>query len=178
MMSPPPGGFVFAIGDDKVSGRTAPEILPKVVKLLAKHGVSAPAEEALAEYMCPRLGPAARYMCTGDVKAPEHTLPREALANCALYARRPIVPFETIQRRMGVCSTCPKHERDWCLTCTGAFTQIQRMMEGRRPLLPADRFSGVCGCAKAYEAVICSVEHEGEPWPDAPDTCWRRSTDV
>lgn len=180
-MMPPlgPDGYEFAIGDDKVTGRTAAEILPKVRRLLATHGVSAPAEIALAEYMCPRMPRhMAVMLCQGDMPAkPKQVLPREALDNCATYVNRPIVPFDVIQRRIGVCSTCPRHERNWCITCTGAFTQIQQMMKGRRPMLPADRFSGVCGCAKAYEAVVCSVEHEGEPWPDTPETCWRRTED-
>lgn len=178
MMPVPDGGFEFAIGDDRVSARTAAEIMPKVRSLLLKHGVSAPAEIALAEYMCPRMGARARFFCEGDVPVPKHVLPREALAGCAAYAKLPLVPFDVIQRRLGICSSCPKHERDWCLTCTGAFAKIEQMMGGRRPLLPADRFSGVCACAKAYEAVVCSVVHEGEPWPDAPETCWRRTGDV
>lgn len=178
MMPTPDGGFEFAVGGDKVSARTAPEIMPKVRRLLAKHGISAPAEIALAEYMCPRMGAKAKFFCEGDVEAPKHVLPQEALAGCAAYAKRPMVPFDVIQRRIGTCSSCPKHERNWCLTCTGAFAKIEQMMGGRRPLLPADRFSGVCGCAKAYESVVCSVEHGKDLWPDTPETCWRRHEDV
>lgn len=179
MMPTPEGGFEFAIGDDKVSARTAPEIMPKVRRLLMKHNISADPEIALAEYMCPRLGRQAAFFCTGDVRPVSHVTPKEALANCAQYAKLPMVPFDVIQRRMGICSSCPKHERNWCLTCTGAFAKIEQLMGGgRRPLLPADRFSGVCGCAKAYEAVVCSVDHPGEPWPDAPAECWRRRSDV
>lgn len=178
-MSPPPGGFEFGIGDDVVGGRNAAEIMPKVRALLAKHGVGTDPELALAEYMCPRMGPESRRYCRGAVPAPDYVLPREALANCAPLAPRPMVPFDTVQRRLGVCSSCPRHERHWCLTCTGAFDEIKRMMRGRRPLLPADRFSGVCGCARAYEAVVCSIDYDGEaPWPDAPETCWRRRNDV
>lgn len=173
MMSTPPGGFEFAIGDDKVTARTAVEILPKVRNMLKRHGIDAIPEHALAEYMCPRMGVQTQFYCVGDTKVPEHVLPRDALANCVPYVDLPMVPFDEIQKRLSVCSSCPKHERHWCLTCTGAFDQLKRMMKGRRPLLPADRFSGVCGCAKAYEAVVCSVEHEGEPWPDTPETCWR-----
>lgn len=174
-MSPPPSGFEFAVGDELVSGRNAAEIMPKVRALLRKHGIAADPEMALAEYMCPRLGPMARFYCAGTFSAPDHVLPREALANCAAYASRPVVPFDTVQRRLGACSACPKHERHWCLTCSGAFNEIKRMMGGRRPLLPADRFSGVCGCARAYEAVVCSVDYEGEAeWPGTPETCWRK----
>ena len=178
MMPPVPGGFEFAIGEDKVAARTAIEIMPKVRALLAKHHVSAPAEVALAEYMCPRMGALASRYCRGEVEMPKQVLPRDALENCAQFARLPLVPFDVIQRRLGACLDCPKHERNWCLTCTGAFSKIEQMMGGRRPLLPADRFSGVCGCAKAYEAVVCSVDHPGEVWPDAPATCWRRQSDV
>lgn len=173
MMSSPRDGFEFAIGDEKVSARTAVEILPKVRRLLAKHNISTLPEIALAEYMCPRMGAEAAWFCTGDVKQVPHVTPREALANCTQYVDKPMLTFEEIQRRMSICTQCPKHERNWCLTCTGAFDQIKRLMKGRRPLLPADRFSGVCGCAKAYETVVCSVEHDGEPWPDTPETCWR-----
>lgn len=178
MMPAPRGGFEFAVGDDKVSARTAAEIMPKVRAVLARHGVSVPAEIALAEYMCPRLGDEARHLCQGDVKSPDFVGQREALANCAAYAGLPMVPLDVVQGRLAACATCPRHERHWCLTCTGAFARLQAMMGGRRPLLPADRFSGVCGCARAYEAAVCSVVHGKDVWPDAPDTCWRRRDDV
>lgn len=180
MMPALPGGYEFAVGDDVVTARTAAEIMPKVRRLLLKHGISAPAEMALAEYMCPRMGPFATKFCTGVPVPPEHVLAGEALKNSASYMRRPMVPFETIQRRMGMCSDCPAHERHWCPTCVGALSKLKDMSGGRRPTLPVDRFSGVCGCARAYEAAVCSVDYEeGEAvWSGTPETCWRRKGDV
>ena len=181
-MPPLPGGYEFALGGDKVSARTAVEILPKVSALLLKHKVSAPAEIALAEYMCPRMGALARSFCKGDFGTVKCVRPAEALSGSAAYAKRPLVDFDTIQRRLAQCSKCPRHERHWCVGCTGAAAKLRAMMGGRgrrRPALPMDRFSGVCACAKAYEMVVCSVQYGDEPvWEDAPDECWRRTEDV
>lgn len=177
IMSPPPGGFVFETHGERVTGRCFDEIAPKVRGLMAKYGIAGTAEAAVAGYMCPRLGPAAHAFCAGEFSASDDVGRHEAVDNCEPYYSRQVAPFDVIERRLARCMTCPRHFRGWCLTCTGHHQRILNGFRGRRPALPVDRGTGVCTCARAYEAAVASVEYAPEEkiWEGAPETCWRIS---
>lgn len=175
--NPPPGGmYFFELNGDKVSARTFVEIAPAVRRIMAKHGMKGSAESAVAAYMCPRIPDPGRY-CTGPTVPVAHVRPHEAIEQSLTYIKRRVVAFDTIERRMQMCHTCPKHSRDWCPTCTGHVAQIIRQFGSRRAELPIDTASGVCQCAKAYEMAIASVEYGDDEkiWDGAPDTCWRHN---
>lgn len=177
LYNPPPGGLWFyETHGEKVVAHTYGELLPKVVALMKKYGIEGYPESVIAEYMCARIPNAGAYCKGANVPAP-HTGPRDAIRNSEPYCRRQVVPFDVIERRLRICSTCPKNARDWCPTCTGHLARIRFLLASKgRPDLPEDSMSGVCQCAQAYEAAIASVEYkpDEEVWEGAPDTCWRR----
>lgn len=171
-MTPPPGGkFFLEVDGDRVEAHTWLEMLPKVQALMARHNIGGFAEDLVANYMCPYMPD---WYCTGHVGHSVTTV-HDARKNAAQYYSRNLVTFDRLSERMRICHDCPKHERDICLTCTGILHNIMVSFGGKRVKVPEDLMSGVCGCAKTFEAVIASVEHDGDPWEGAPDTCWRRT---
>lgn len=175
--STPAGGFFYELNGEKVTGRFFCEIEPKVRALLRKYGRTETAEEAVAGYMCPRI-PEASWLCTGNFKKSK-ILPAEALKNAIwLTEGHDVVPFDEIERRLRICLACPRHTREFCVTCTGHMERIMLLYAGRRPKVPEDAGSGICKCAKAYESALVSVEYrDSDPvWEGLPDTCWRKKT--
>ena len=171
---PPAGGFFYELNGEKVTGRFFCDIEPKVRALLRKYNRTETAEEAVAGYMCPRI-PEASWMCTGGFTKAK-IQPSEALRNSTVISEgREVVPFDEIERRRRACMACPMHTREFCVTCTGHMERIMLLYGGRRQRVPEDAGSGICRCAKAYEAAIASVEYgKDEPgWEGSPDTCWR-----
>ena len=69
MMPALPGGYEFAVGDDVVTACTAAEIMPKVRRLLLKHGISAPAETAVSTARAADMGRAASPCRQGRTQA-------------------------------------------------------------------------------------------------------------
>lgn len=176
-MSAPPTLFV-EIGGERISGRSFMQIAPAVRAAMARHGVHGTAEQVIADYMCPRLGPSADLYCEGPVDEKDVITARESIENSLRYASLPVVTFDVIEARMVKCQSCPMHYRGWCATCNGHFAAMLSALGSSRPRLPVDATSGVCRCAKAYETMICSVDHgESKVWEGVPDTCWRK-TDV
>lgn len=173
-MTPPPGGeFFYEHGGERVSARTWLEMQPRVEDLMRRHGLSGYPDLLVAEYMCPHMPD---WYCAG-ASARHVTTLKEALANAVPYYSAPLVQFDEVSRRMRVCHGCPRHERDVCLTCTGILSRIRAGFGGRRVSVLEDRLSGICSCAKTFEAVVASVEHGGTPeWADVPDGCWRKAT--
>lgn len=172
-----PGGFFFEIDGDRAEARTLVELRPKAAAILARHGRGGESvDAAVAAFMCPRLGNDARWACSGEFRHENWIGPREALQKSAEFGGRQVVPFDEIERRLAVCSSCPKHYRGWCLACNGHLERVLSMFDEARPRLPADSGSGVCRCTGAYEAAMVSVAYgEGDPvWEGAPETCWRR----
>lgn len=172
----PPGGYFYEVHGERVQGRTFIEIEPKVRMLMHKYDISGTPEMAVAAFMCPCMDDPGRYCVGKTVTAPPHVLGKEAFENSVPYCARPVVPFDRISRRIAVCTACPAHQRHWCPTCTGHPGRLSRMFRGKRPDLPEDKATGVCGCARAYEYALTSVEYgKNEPiWSGAPETCWRR----
>lgn len=174
----PRGGFFYETHGEKVSAPTYVQIEPKVRALMRKYGIPGTVEQAVAGYMCPRI-PEAASLCTGPVsRAADYVMPREAMANAEKAAAgRHVVPFDEIERRLRVCLSCPKHTREYCVTCTGHMQRIMLLFNGRRPSVPEDRGSGICRCARAYEAALASVEYGpgDKVWDGAPETCWRHT---
>lgn len=172
----PPGGYFFEIDGDRAEGRSLPEMRPKVEAILARHGRAGESVElALANYMCPRLGRAAAWLCAGDFKAKSYVRPADALSGSARYATMPVAPFDAIQRRVSECMKCPKHERAWCTTCNGHLDRVIAMFGRSRPRLPLDAGAGVCTCAKAYVSAVASPAYgpDDKVWEGTPATCWR-----
>lgn len=172
--SVPPGGKFFCeIGGRMYEGRNFDEICGKVRPALAALGSKASAEDVIAEYMCPRLGPSGSWFCRGDFRDSDAVREREAMENSERYFGTKVVPFDVIQRRLERCLACPMHYRGWCLTCNGHLDRMVAGFDGARPRLPIDVGTGICKCARAYESVICSVEHDDKVWEGVPETCWR-----
>ena len=172
LLSVPPGGkFFYEHEGERIEASTWSEMLPKMQDLMKRHGLTGFCEDHVAEYMCPHMP---SWFCFGS-SARQITSVKDARKNAIPYYSKPLVTFDKLSERMRICHDCPKHERDVCLTCTGILSQIMISFGGRRVRVPEDNLSGVCGCAKTFEAVIASVEHDGEPWPDAPEGCWRKT---
>ena len=170
----PHGGFFYETHGEKVSGAHFCDIEGRVRALMRKYNIPGTVEQVVAEYMCPRISEAP-YLCTGGSQKPATILPRDAMSASEAYVGRNVVTADEIMRRLRICMACPKHTREFCVTCTGHMQRILLLFNGRRTQVPEDRGSGICRCAKAYEAAIASVEYgEGEQvWAGAPDTCWR-----
>jgi len=174
--APPGGKFFFEHEGERVEGRCFQEIAPKVRKLMDKYSIPGSAELVLAEYMCPRLGAGASWFCKGQFQASNDVRSTEALDNCKPYYGKTLAAFDVVERRLEKCLACPKHFRGWCLTCTGHYNHMMLGFRGQRTELPIDRGTGVCLCARAYEAAIASVEYgkDDKIWEGVPDTCWRK----
>lgn len=173
----PPGGlFFYELEGERVEGRCFQEIAPKVRKLMEKHGLRGSAELEIAAYMCPRIGPAASWFCKGKFDGSTDIRSKEAIDNCAPYYRKELVPFDVMERRLERCLACTQHFRGWCLTCTGHYNHMQLGFRGKRSELPIDRGTGVCKCARAYEAAIAAVKYgkDEKIWEGVPDNCWRK----
>lgn len=177
-LSAAPGGRFFYERDGRrVEAGTYDSAVQAVARLLAERGVAADAEEELAAYMCPRVGRDALWFCAGGEPVSAGVPPRDALENSLrAVAGRLVATFDTIESRLATCQRCPKHERNWCPTCTGHFDRVMVSLSRKRPRLPLDRGAGVCACAKAYESAICSVEYgkDESAWEGTPEGCWRR----
>lgn len=160
-------------------GRNIQEICSKIRPVMARLGIPGTAEEIVAAYMCPRLGPTGSWFCKGEFKDSNAVREREALENSEPYCARKVVPFDVIEERLQKCLACQQHYRGWCLTCNGHLDRVINGFGGSRPRLPEDVGTGVCKCARAYEMAIASVEYKkGEKiWEGVPETCWR-NTDV
>lgn len=169
-MVPPPGGeFFFEHGGERISARTWPEFLPKMRDMISRHGLTGTPLDLAARHMCPKLP--AWYCTEGGVQVTSTDIARANARD--LFSRHVVNPAE-IARRLSVCRACPKHSRTVCLTCTGISQWILSSFGGRRPPLPEDRMSGMCGCAKTFEMAAASVDVRGLPeWKDTPATCWR-----
>lgn len=172
-MTPPPGGkFFFEHDGERVEARTWLEMAPKMEDLMRRHGLDGFAEDLVAEFMCPHMP---SWYCAGE-SSRSVTSARDAFRNATPYFPRNLVTFDRISERMRKCHECPKHERDLCLTCTGFLNRIMLSFGGRRVKVLEDQLSGVCACAKTFEAVIASVEYgDDKPWDGVPDTCWRKT---
>lgn len=170
----PRGGFFYEINGEAVSAPHFCLIEGPVKELMRKYHVQGTAEEAVANYMCPRI-PEASWMCTGSFSR-SVIRPAEALSNSfSIMDGKEVVPFDDIEKRLRVCMSCPKHTREFCVTCTGHMERILRYLSGRRPKLPEDNGTGICKCCKAYESAVASMEYrDGDAmWDGAPETCWR-----
>lgn len=172
---PPTGKWEFQLGDDRYESPVYDLVLRHTGEILAKHGLKIPAAQALADYMCPRLP---KWMCTGRGPHLDLLLAKEAQKEAYSYFVRQMETVDVIMRRMEVCTTCPKHRRDFCLHCGGYDTWIYDGFGGRRTRLPPDDASGCCSCARTFEAAIASVTYSAEEpvWEGAPKTCWRYAT--
>ena len=173
----PPCGFFFELNGEKVSARHFCDIERPVREMLRKAGLTCTVEEAVANYMCPRIDEA-DWMCTGSFR-PSPIRPAEALRNSLFEVEgRELVPFDVVERRLRACLACPMHTRKFCVTCTGHLERVLAAFGGRRPKVPEDAGSGICKCCKAYESAIASVAYApGEnTWEGTPETCWRRTT--
>ena len=171
MMTPPCGEYFFEHSGERVSARTWREFLPKMRGMIAKYKLVGTPLDLAAQYMCPQLP---SWFCTaGGVRdTPVDVARKEARP---LFAKHVVAPQE-IARRLAVCQTCPRHKRTVCLTCTGIASWIRESFGGRRPPLPEDRMSGVCGCADTFEMALASVDARELPeWKDQPAKCWRTS---
>lgn len=176
VMTPPPGGkFFYEVNGERVEAATWPEMQPKAAALMAKNGIEGPVEWAVASYMCPSMPD---WYCRG-VAGRTVVRDREAVVAAEQYFRKPLVPFDTVSDRLRACSECQKHSREGaCITCSGRLAWILARFGGRRfrPKVLEDELSGVCTCARTFEAVIASVSYgeDEECWEGAPDTCWRK----
>lgn len=170
---PPGGAWFFQLGDDRVFNPVYDIALRQVAAILKKYNDPRPADQALAEFMCPHM-PA--WFCAGPVQHSPVIYGKDAAAAAPTYLARKLVPADMITRRMEACQMCPKHRRDFCLHCTGWDAQIREWFGFKRPELPVDDASGCCSCARTFEMVIASVEYgKDDPvWEGAPETCWRR----
>lgn len=171
-MVPPPGGEYFCmVGDDRISGTDWHAFRPRVVEFMRAHGVDGSPELFVAGCMCPYMPD---WYCRG-VFGSRPVRMDEARRNAPEWFRRLVVPFDTVQCRLAVCVKCPRHNRSFCMTCTGLMPWICRGFGGRRVKVPEDALSGMCECARTFAAVVASVEYgKEEPrWEGIPETCWR-----
>ena len=171
-MSPPGGVWFFDGYGEHVELPTYDMAVRAVAGILRRNGDPRSPADAISECMCPQMP---RWFCRGEVSEKATVHPMDAREEAKSYFARRVVPMDTIMRRMEICSACPKHRRDFCLTCAGHDEYILNGFGGRRPKLASDLASGCCLCAKTFEAVVASVDYgkEEPAWEGVPDTCWR-----
>ena len=171
----PPGGEWFAvINGEKESDKHWLRLRPRVVELMAKHGVTGTAEEVVAASMCPYM-PA--WFCEGVNDGRKVVQMKEAKETAKEYFPLPVVPFDEISRRLQICSGCKKHDHTLCLTCTGLLRWLIASFGNRRTAVPEDKLSGTCECSRTFAAVAASVDYPetGFDWEGVPDNCWRKT---
>ena len=170
-MSAPPGGVWFWQDHDHSFSSPNLEIVAgEVGRVLRAMGDRRDPEQAVFEYMAPRMP---RGWATGYTGPARQTL-SSAVLNARPYFSRPVDRVDRIMARMDACARCPKRERPFCLTCHGIPQMVYGEFDGRRGPVPQDRFSGVCTCAGTFDMVVASVMYgDGAVWPDTPSTCWR-----
>lgn len=174
LMTPPPGGFFFyELNGERVQARLWPDMEPMVRALMQKHGVVGSPAAVVSEFMCPSMPD---WYCSGPNLRHVLRIP-EIRENAGPYFHKQIVPFDVVSRRLRCCQQCPKHTRNFCLTCTGLSDWIMVSFNNRRTRVPEDQASGTCECAKTLEAVIATVDYaDSDPvWDGVPDTCWRKT---
>lgn len=172
-MTPPPGGEFFCyVGDERISGTYWREFAPRVRAFMAAHGIEGTPEGFVSRCMCPYMPD---WYCSGVFSSRPVRL-NEARKTATSYFTQVVVPFDVIQRRLEICRTCPKHNRNLCLSCTGILNWIFSSFGPRRVKLPEDKLTGTCECARTFVSVAASVDHRGLPqWEDVPETCWRNN---
>lgn len=176
-MVPPPGGrFYFRHGGDTVAARTWPEMTSAMRRYMAEHpDVTGQVEDLVSSCMCPDMP---QWYCTGTGPVRNPVRLREAWQNAQPYFGRTPVPFDRVSARLRACAECRGcHERGVCLTCTGWLKRIRQQFGASRVRVLEDDLSGMCSCARTFEAVLATVEYgPDEPiWENAPDSCWRRT---
>lgn len=176
-MVPPPGGrYYFRHGQDTVTARSWPEMESAMRRYMASHpDVTGQIEDLVSGCMCPDMPP---WYCRGAGPVRNPVRLREAWQNAGRYFSMAPVPFDTVSRRLRTCAACRgNHERGVCLTCTGYLQRIRQGFGASRVKVLEDDLSGMCACARTFEAVLASVEYPSdEPvWPGAPATCWRNT---
>lgn len=174
-MVPPPGGaFYFRNGSDVVSARVWPEMVTAMRNYMRAHpDVTGSIEELVSGCMCPDM-PAWYCRGAGPVRNPVRL--GEAWQNADRYFSMRPVSFDVVSRRLRTCAACRgNHERNVCLTCTGYLQRIRSRFGASRVKVLEDDLSGMCACARTFEAVLASVEYPSdEPvWQGAPEICWR-----
>jgi hypothetical protein len=170
MQDPPGGEWFFEHAGERISDRTWPGFLSKMISLMDRHGIQGLPRDVAAAYMCPHLPD---WFCTsGGVKTVSTDKAREIAAP---YFIKHLTTYPEIMRRLDICRKCPRHNRNVCLTCTGVLDWIIRSFgEKRRKRIPEDRLSGICTCAGTFESVVASVDRSELPeWKDVPENCWR-----
>lgn len=173
LMNPPPGGVFFYEHDgERIEAKYWFDMEPRMLDLMRRHLLVGDPARMVAEQMCPQMPD---WYCTGAIAGTDVVRTDEARRNSAAYFNKPTVAFDEISRRLQTCVRCPRHQRKFCMTCTGILDWIQAGFGGRRTRVPEDRLSGVCTCARALESAIAAVDYgESSPaWDDTPDTCWR-----
>lgn len=176
ILSVPPGGVWF--WESREHFVAEPDYATAVEKLraiLAEEGSSESPEDALARHMCPRMP---RGFCSGGgpSETPGEDTATTYLYNAAPYFSKPVALVDDIERRYGVCASCPKFaESVTCFSCRHLDHVINAKFHGRRVLLPEDASTGVCTCAKTFNMVTASVTYDKDEavWEGAPPTCWR-----
>lgn len=170
---PPPGGkYFFRLGDDAFESYSYEDAVGKTRDILRRHNMShMPAAAALAEYMCPHMPDG---FCTQNYGNKVFTLDRQWEVAQKYYSL-PVVAFDEIERRLAICSACPRRNRLFCLSCGGGLQRVKQGFHGARRILPADQFSGTCLCAGTFESVVASIEKDALPeWEETPPpNCWR-----
>lgn len=171
--TPPTGYYEYGIDGDTVNARDIVAITRLARDLRAKHGLP-PATNPfryVMEYMC-------RFLPNGFCTEPSSTKALrgpEVKENTRRLFKMRLEPSDVIEKRMVICSSCPKHtRRGFCVDCTGLLEWIYRGFGTRRPQLPADRALGVCVCDEVLAAAGASVA--GRPLTEGaeyPEGCWR-----
>lgn len=170
---PPPGGkYFFKYRNEAFETDSYADAIDRVRGILRKYGMQhLSAATALATYMCPFMPDG---FCTENYGNKVFALDKQ-WETAQRYYKLPVVAFDEIERRLAVCSTCPRRNRTFCLSCGGGLQRIRAGFGGARRILPADQFTGTCLCAGTFESVIASVEKDALPeWDEAPPpNCWR-----
>lgn len=174
-LAPPGGEYFFECDGESFRTPSYSEAVRRVADIMRRKGKpSRPPEAVLAEYMCPHMPDG---FCTRQYGNKTFTL-EQMKEDAKRYFNLPLVPFDEVERRLSVCTQCPRHSRTFCLTCVGAVDWIRRGFGGARRILPVDAYTGACQCAGTFAAVVASVEETSlPPWTHAtkPNTCWRKS---
>lgn len=172
-MSAPPGGeWFWGDANHFVSGPDYHTVLGQVRDILKSIGSDKSPEQALMEFMCPRMP---RGFCYGFAGQTAVTA-ADYMDAAKPYFSMPVAMTDDIERRMAKCLSCPKFSgNDLCLTCRKLDEAIYAGFGGRRVRLPGDRRSGICKCAGTFNMVTASVLYNDKAvvWEGTPPDCWR-----
>lgn len=185
-LSVPPDGYFYTTPKGRFVETFASfdALMGLAREALEAEGSPVPADlrAVLEDHMCRSLP---KGFCDGDPKIVRPTYlsilnATDYIAKTASdaggYGRQ---KMQDIERRGELCSTCPMHHLQMCVTCNGLMSAFDKYKIGRRT--PYDRSLRVCRATLGLLPILIHADAKYiKPLQELPDHCWikKETSDV